>query len=81
MIAVLVLSIGILGMATLQLQALKSNQSALTRTEATQFGYMITDMMRANRSAACSANTMSGWERSSPAARWRYRMCSTGNRR
>ncbi len=52
MIAVLVLSIGILGMATLQLQALKSNQSALTRTEATQFGYMITDMMRANRSAA-----------------------------
>ena len=52
MIAVLVLSIGILGMATLQLQALKSNQSALTRTEATQFGYMIADMMRANRSAA-----------------------------
>lgn len=52
MIAVLVLSIGILGMATLQLQALKSNQSALTRTEATQYAYMITDMMRANRSAA-----------------------------
>lgn len=52
MISVLVLSIGILGMATLQLQALKSNQSALTRTEATQFAYMISDMMRANRNAA-----------------------------
>ncbi|WP_421189490.1 type IV pilus modification protein PilV [Aeromonas enteropelogenes] len=52
MISVLVLSIGILGMATLQLQALKSNQSALTRTEATQYAYMINDMMRANRSAA-----------------------------
>jgi len=52
MISVLVLSIGILGMATLQLQALKSNQSALTRTEATRYAYMINDMMRANRSAA-----------------------------
>lgn len=52
MISVLVLSIGILGMATLQLQALKSNQSALTRTEATQYAYMINDMMRANRSVA-----------------------------
>lgn len=52
MISVLVLSIGILGMATLQLQALKSNQSALTRTEATLYAYMINDMMRANRSVA-----------------------------
>ena len=52
MISVLVLSIGILGMATLQLQSRKSSQSALTRTEVTQYAYMITDMMRANRSAA-----------------------------
>ena len=52
MIAVLVLSVGILGMATLQLQALKSNQSALSRTEATQYASLIGDLMRANRSAA-----------------------------
>ncbi|MEG0007730.1 MAG: type IV pilus modification protein PilV [Aeromonas sp.] len=52
MIAVLVLSVGILGMATLQLQALKSNQSALSSTEATQYANLMGDLMRANRSAA-----------------------------
>ena len=49
MIAVLVLSVGILGMATLQLQALKSNQSALSRTEATQYASLIGDLMQIGR--------------------------------
>lgn len=81
LISVLVLSVGILGMATLQLQALKSNQSALTRTEATQYAYMITDMMRANRSAALLGQYNVGLGRPSPAARWPCWICSTGNRR
>jgi len=52
LIAFLVLSIGLLGMAALQLTGLKQNQSALFRSHATFQAYQITDRMRANRENA-----------------------------
>ena len=48
LIALLVLSIGLLGLAALQTTGLRSNQMASMRTLATQFTYDITDRMRAN---------------------------------
>ena len=48
LIALLVLSIGLLGLAALQTTGLRSNQMASMRTLATQAGYDITDRMRAN---------------------------------
>lgn len=49
LIALLVLSIGLLGLAALQTVGLKSNQMAAMRTQATQAAYDITDRMRANQ--------------------------------
>jgi type IV pilus assembly protein PilV len=51
LIALLVLSIGLLGLAALQTIGLRSNQMASTRTTATQLAYDITDRMRANEAA------------------------------
>lgn len=52
LVAVLVLSFGLLGVALLQTNALKSNQSALQRSQATMLSYFMMDAMRANRSVA-----------------------------
>ena len=52
LISVLILSIGLLGMAGLQMNALKFNQSASVRSQATVMAYEITDRMRMNRVAA-----------------------------
>jgi type IV pilus assembly protein PilV len=48
LIALLVLSIGLLGLAALQTTSLRSNQMASMRTTATQLAYDISDRMRAN---------------------------------
>jgi type IV pilus assembly protein PilV len=48
LIALLVLSIGLLGLAALQTTGLRSNQMASMRTLATQLAYDMTDRMRAN---------------------------------
>jgi type IV pilus assembly protein PilV len=52
LIALLVLSFGLLGVAGLQAHSLKNNQSAYLRTQANILAYEITDRMRANRNAA-----------------------------
>lgn len=52
LIAVLVLSIGLLGVAALQVQALRNNQSSFQRTQAVMLSYFMLDAMRANRAAA-----------------------------
>ncbi|GAB6067345.1 hypothetical protein JCM13664_06630 [Methylothermus subterraneus] len=49
LIAVLVLAIGLLGLAGLQTTGLHSNHSASLRTQATLLAYDMTDRMRANR--------------------------------
>ena len=48
LIALLILSIGLLGLAALQTTGLRSNQMASMRTTATQLAYDIADRMRAN---------------------------------
>lgn len=52
LIAVLVLAIGLLGVAAMQTTALKNNQSALQRSQATMLSYSMMDAMRANRNVA-----------------------------
>ncbi|HDP89759.1 MAG TPA: type IV pilus modification protein PilV [Thioalkalivibrio sp.] len=52
LVAVIVLSIGLLGLAGLQANSLKFNHSAYMRSQATHLAYSITDKMRANRSPA-----------------------------
>ncbi|KTG16801.1 MULTISPECIES: type IV pilus modification protein PilV [unclassified Guyparkeria] len=56
LIAVLVLSIGFLGMAALQTKALSNNNSAMDRTQATIASYSILDSMRADRSNALAGD-------------------------
>lgn len=52
LIAVLVLSIGFLGMAALQAKSLSTNNSAMSRSMATIASYSILDAMRADRTNA-----------------------------
>jgi type IV pilus assembly protein PilV len=52
LIAVLVLSIGLLGLAGLQITSLKFNHSAYMRTAATNLAYDMADRMRVNRGQA-----------------------------
>lgn len=52
LIAVLVLSIGFLGMAALQAKSLSTNNSSMARSMATVASYSILDAMRADRSNA-----------------------------
>ncbi|MGK9065744.1 type IV pilus modification protein PilV [Stutzerimonas chloritidismutans] len=52
LVAMLILSVGLLGLAGMQMTALKSNQSAYYRSQATVLAYDIIDRMRANRTEA-----------------------------
>ncbi len=54
MIAVVILSLGLLGMALLQTTALRSGQSANHRTQAIILAYEMMDMIRANRNQAAA---------------------------
>lgn len=56
MIAVVLLSIGLLGMALLQSTALRAGQSSNERTTATMLTYQVLDMVRTNRAQAASYN-------------------------
>ena len=56
LIALLVLSFGLLGVAGLQAQSLRNNQSAYLRSQASILAYEIIDRMRANRTAAVNGN-------------------------
>jgi len=56
LIAVLVLSVGLLGLAGLQASSLRNNHSADLRSQATILGYGIADRMRANRTAALAGS-------------------------
>lgn len=52
LVAVLVLSIGLLGIAAMQAAALRNSQSSLERSTATVLAYSIFDAMRANANVA-----------------------------
>lgn len=52
LVALVVLSIGLLGIASLQLSSLRWNHGASMRSQATLLAYDIVDRMRANQNAA-----------------------------
>ncbi len=52
LVSVVVLAIGLLGMAGLQASALRGNQSSYARGQAVMLSYYMLDMMRANRDRA-----------------------------
>ena len=52
LVAVLVMSIGLLGLAGLMASSLKNSHSAYQRTQATWLAYDVLDRMRANRQVA-----------------------------
>ena len=52
LVAMFVLALGLLGLAGLQAHALKNNQSAYYRSQATQLAYDMADRMRANLAEA-----------------------------
>jgi prepilin-type N-terminal cleavage/methylation domain-containing protein len=58
LVAMLVLAIGLLGLAALQTQGVRFNHDAYVRTNATSLAYDIVDKMRLNRSLLI--NTVSG---------------------
>lgn len=55
LIAIVVLSIGLLGLAGLQVTSVQSNHSAYYRSQATLLAYDLADRMRANRTAALTS--------------------------
>lgn len=56
LVAVLILALGLLGMAGLQASALKKNQSSYARGQAVMMSYYILDAMRADRPNAVGGN-------------------------
>ena len=56
LVALLILSIGLLGLAGLQTASLKFNTGAFYRTQATALAYGLADRMRANRAAALAGD-------------------------
>ncbi len=69
MVALLILSIGLLGIAALQAKSLKINHGAYQRTQAIFLAYDMMDRLRANRTAALAGDcnismgaTLSGTE-------------------
>lgn len=52
LVSVLILAIGLLGLASMQVVGLKNNQSAYLRSQASMLAYDIADRMRANRTRA-----------------------------
>lgn len=52
LVSVVILAIGLLGMAGLQANALRGNQSSYARSQAVMLSYFMLDMMRADRGEA-----------------------------
>lgn len=71
MVAMVVLSIGLLGLAGLMASSMRNNQSAYHSTQATWLAYDILDRMRANNAVALAGGYSAASALGSPAA------CST----
>lgn len=89
LIAVVVLSIGLLGLAGLQVTSVQSNHSAYQRSQATLLAYDLADRMRANRTEALtnayevdfptssSSHTVSGTQAAKDKAEWLNNLART----
>ncbi|MBU2571928.1 MAG: type IV pilus modification protein PilV [Gammaproteobacteria bacterium] len=60
LIAMIVLAIGLLGLAGIQAIGLRNNQSAYHRSQATQLAYDMADRMRVNRAALTNGEYNNG---------------------
>jgi len=56
LVALVVLGVGLLGVAKMVLSAVKADDSAYMRSQATQFAYGVLDLMRANQTAAIAGS-------------------------
>jgi type IV pilus assembly protein PilV len=85
LIAVFVLSVGLLGIAGLQLTSLKSTHASAMRSQATYLAYDIIDRMRANNTVAVAggydiaetADPLAGSVAGSDLATWRAAIART----
>lgn len=86
LIAVVILSLGILGLAGLQMSALRNNQSAMERSLAVMESYSIADAMRVDRSNAVAGAFNLSIEDETPSggtfannelAKWRTRLANS----
>jgi type IV pilus assembly protein PilV len=68
LVALVVLSFGLLGQAGLQAAALKVNQGAMLRSHATTLAYDMLDSMRANPTFAAAGSYVVGWGAVGPGA-------------
>lgn len=66
LVTIVVLAIGLLGLAGLQTAGLRNNQSALLRSNATMLAYDIVDRMRANKTTALNGGYDIGLNDSAP---------------
>lgn len=57
LVALLILAVGLFGMASLMLTSMKSNQSAATRSQASWLAYDIIERMRLNVDQATTSNS------------------------
>lgn len=57
LIALVILAVGLLGVAALMMTSLQSNQGAFQRSQASLLAYDIVERMRANRAQATSSNS------------------------
>ena len=62
LIALLIFSFGLMGLAALQSFSVKNNQSSSFRSQATALAYMIIDNMRANRPAVLTGHYFADYE-------------------
>lgn len=86
LIALLVTSIGLLGLAAMQLTAIKQNHNAYLRAQAVEIAHQIAEDMRANRAAALAGAYNLGLADAAPAggsvadadlSAWRTRLAQT----
>lgn len=86
LVALLVTSIGLLGLAAMQLTAIKQNHNAYLRAQAVQIAHEIAEDMRANRVAALAGAYNLGFANAAPAGKsvadgdltaWRARLGQT----
>ncbi|MCX7094486.1 MAG: type IV pilus modification protein PilV [Methylobacter sp.] len=68
LIAMLVLAVGLLGLAGLQATGLKNNQSAYNRSQAIQLAYDLADRIRANSNGASGLPSIASYTATLPSA-------------
>lgn len=61
LVALVILSVGLLGVASMQLYGLRGNNSAYLRSQGLQYAYEVLDMMRANRTNAISTTASTNY--------------------